>query len=264
MASIRNPRLQVELCCSRNIIYRSLVTASVSFSSLVGADGSTFTICIPAISKEIRARVSISHVIRSRRARTIFCRPSIKEPVTSSGRVRNLFAPSDRDPHEQSCWSLRIRGMSVCPTWCPWRCPCSPQFAKKWTVHRLQEIPFKFIFLSQPIFYHNFDETLAFVTDFPVESGHNVTGRVFHQGLVNDAFIVVRALLLPQSAGSSRSERSRMSWKLHPRTSAVPQQNVASRSRQIQRVLFVEHGNRMKQKKTVMKHIRQQTIESQQ
>ena len=121
MASIRNPRLQVELCCSRNIIYRSLVTASVSFSSLVGADGSTFTICIPAISKEIRARVSISHVIRSRRARTIFCRPSIKEPVTSSGRVRNLFVPSDRDPHEQSCWSLRIRGMSVCPTWCPWR-----------------------------------------------------------------------------------------------------------------------------------------------
>ena len=41
IASIRNPWLQVELCCSRNCMYRNLVTARCSCSCSVGAFGST-------------------------------------------------------------------------------------------------------------------------------------------------------------------------------------------------------------------------------
>ncbi len=59
MASMRKPRLQDELCCSRNVMYRNLVTACNSFSSLVGALGSTFTICIKLKKKTRFVAVSI-------------------------------------------------------------------------------------------------------------------------------------------------------------------------------------------------------------
>lgn len=79
--------------------------------------------------------------------------------------------------------------------------------------------------------------TFALVDDVAVEFGHNVASRVFHEGLVDELFIVVGPLLLPESAKTSGRKTARMTRQLHPRRSTVLQQHIAGRCCQVQCIL---------------------------
>ena len=81
--------------------------------------------------------------------------------------------------------------------------------------------------------------TFALVDDVAVEFGHNVARRVFHEGFVDELFVVVGPLLLPQSAKTSGCKTARMTRQLHPRRSTVLQKHVAGRCRQVQRILQI-------------------------
>jgi hypothetical protein len=58
--------------------------------------------------------------------------------------------------------------------------------------------------------------TFALVADVAVILGNDIAGRVLHERLVNNLFIVVGSLLLPQGAQAGRSKRTGVTRQLNP------------------------------------------------
>jgi hypothetical protein len=88
--------------------------------------------------------------------------------------------------------------------------------------------------------------TFALVADVAVILGNDIAGGVLHERLVNNLFVVVGPLLLPQGAQAGRSKRTGVAGQLNPRRAPVLQQDVGGRRRQIQRIL--NHSNKISKK----------------